>query len=99
MAYGLEIRDTTGSIVFSSENLDVILNEETITVSTVTATGSGGSVNVTIEDVQDSNKIAYGLFPDQVTTGISVSTSTDTLTISNSGAGDVIFDVFVFRLA
>jgi hypothetical protein len=99
MAYGLEIRDTTGAIVFSSENSDVILNEETISVSTVTATGGGGSVDVTIEDVQDSNKIAYGLFPDTVTSGISTSTSTNTLTISNTGSGDVIFDVFVFRLA
>jgi len=98
MADGIEVQNSNGDPIITSAS-DVILNEETISVSNVTATGGGGTVDVTIEDVQDSNKIAYGLFPDQQTDGISVSTSTNTLTITNSGSGDVIFDVFVFRLA
>ena len=99
MAYGIEFRNSSGNVIISSDDNDVVLNAETIAVTTVTATGGGGTVDVTIEDVQDSSKIAYGIFPDTVTSGISTSTSTNTLTITNTGVGDVIFDVNVFRLA
>jgi len=98
MAYGIEVRNSSGNLIITSAS-DVILNEETISVSNVTATGGGGTVDVAIEDVQDSNKIAYGLFPDQQTSEISVSTSTNKLSITNSGSGDVVLYVFVFRLA
>ena len=98
MAYGIEIRNSSGNLVITSAS-DVILNEETISTTTVTATGGGGTVNVTIEDVQDSNKIAYGIFPTSDASGISTSTSSNTLTITNTGSSDVIFDINVFRLA
>jgi hypothetical protein len=99
MAYGIQIFNASGNLVISSDSDGgVILNQETIATSNVTAT-AGGSVDVTVTDVSDTNKIAFGLYPSSQTSGITYSTSGNTLTISNAGAGDVIFDVNVFRLS
>ena len=53
MAYGIEVRNSSGNLVITSAS-DVILNEETISVSTVTATGGGGSVSRGYENECDS---------------------------------------------
>jgi len=99
MAYGIQIFNASGNLVISSDSDGgVILNQETITTSNVTSP-AGGSVDVTVTDVNDTNKIAFGLYPSARTNGITYSTSGNTLTISNAGAGDVIFDVNIFRLS
>lgn len=93
MAYGLYIANSSGVRVIDQSN--TIMNEEVYNATSVSLT-AGSSTNITIQDVQDDSLVAYdiaGAAPSNLT----ATTSTDTLTLNNTGAGTLFIDVTVYR--
>lgn len=91
MSYGLYISNgTAGAVITNSNN---IFNEEIFLSQSGTVT-AGNSTSLTIEDVGDSSLISIDL---ETNDDISLSTSGNTLNISNGGSVDFTFDLKVFR--
>ena len=97
MSYGLYISDgVNGSVITNSNS---IFNEEIFSSQSGTITG-GGSLNLNIEDIGDSSLTSFTIdesTPSIVDSVLSVSTSSNTMTISNTGSGNVVYDLRIFR--
>ena len=97
--YGIEIRNEDGNVVFAN-NYHVILNTQKIPVTNFTV-GSSSSESVTVEDIGDPTKVTSAIIPTTSNadgTKVSASVSGNTLTVSNTSAVDINFDLMVFRI-
>ena len=96
--YGLEVRNSGGTIVFNSDYF-TILNLETVAVSNITVTG-GTSETVTVDDIGDPTKVAAAIIPTGSgdSSGINATVSGDSLTLNNTSNFDLNFDLTVFRI-
>lgn len=94
MSYGLYISDgVNGGVITNSNN---IFNEEIFASQAGTMT-SNSSISLNIPDIDDAALMAYNIDEDNDTESISVTTSSDTLTLSNSTVGDVPYYLSIFR--
>lgn len=97
MSYGLYISNGTDGAVITNSNS--IFNEEIFSSQSGTITG-GGSLSLNIEDIGDSSLTSFTIdesTPPSQDSVLSVSTSSNSMTISNGGLGNVVYDLRVFR--
>lgn len=97
MSYGLYISNGTDGAVITNSNS--IFNEEIFSSRAGSLTGSQ-SVDIDIDDVSDSTMISFTIdesTPPNLDSVISAQTSGNTLTLSNTGSGNVSYDLRVFR--
>ena len=94
MSYGLYISNGTDGAVITNSNS--IFNEEIFASQAGTMT-SNSSITLNIPDINDEALMAYNLDEDNDTEQISVTTSSDTLTLSNPTVGDVPYYLSIFR--
>jgi len=97
MSHGLYISNGTDGAVITNSNS--IFNEE-IFSSRAGSLTSSESVDINIDDVGDPTMISFTVdesTPPNIQSVISSQTSGNTLTLSNSGNGNVSYDLRVFR--
>lgn len=97
MSYGLYISNGTDGAVITNSNS--VFNEEIFSSQSGTITG-GGNLNLSIEDIGDSSLTSFTIdesTPPAQPSVLSVSTSSNSMTISNTGLGNVVYDLRVFR--
>jgi|TARA_R110000764_G_scaffold173570_1_gene260239 lipid-binding SYLF domain-containing protein len=97
MSYGLYISNGTDGAVITNSNS--VFNEEIFSSQSGTITG-GGSLSLNIEDIGDSSLTSFTIdesTPPTFASVLSVSTSSNLMTISNSGLGNVVYDLRIFR--